>query len=38
MAEVFNKNLSEHQKIDFLSIDVEGLDFIVIKSHDFKKI
>ncbi|WP_211262105.1 FkbM family methyltransferase [Francisella persica] len=35
LAEVFNNNLSEHQKIDFLSIDVEGLDFIVIKSHDF---
>ncbi|AJI45711.1 FkbM family methyltransferase [Francisella tularensis] len=37
LAEVLNKNLSEHQKIDFLSIDVEGLDFIVLKSHDFEK-
>lgn len=37
LAKVFNKNLSEHQKIDFLSIDVEGLDFIVLKFHDFKK-
>ena len=37
LAEVLNKNLSEHQKINFLSIDVEGLDFIVLKSHEFKK-
>ncbi|OEZ33327.1 SAM-dependent methyltransferase [Francisella endosymbiont of Amblyomma maculatum] len=37
LAEVLNKNLSEHQKIDFLSLDVEGLDFIVLKSHDFKR-
>ena len=30
-------NLPKDQEIDFLSIDVEGLDFMVLKSNDFKK-
>jgi len=35
LKEVLEKNLSAGQEIDFLSIDVEGLDFMVLQSNDF---
>lgn len=37
LEEVLEESLPSHQVIDFLSIDVEGLDFDVIKSMDIKK-
>lgn len=37
LAAVFSSHLPENQKIDFLTIDVEGLDFQVIKSNDWSK-
>ena len=37
LEEVLDNNLSENQEIDFLSIDVEGLDFEVLKSNNFEK-
>ncbi len=37
LNEVLDVNLSKNQEIDFLSIDVEGLDFMVLKSLDFNK-
>lgn len=37
LEEVLDENLPSNQVIDFLSIDVEGLDFDVIKSINFKK-
>ncbi|MBT6440537.1 MAG: FkbM family methyltransferase [Flavobacteriales bacterium] len=37
LEEVLDTNLPRHQEIDFLSIDVEGLDFMVLKSNDFEK-
>jgi FkbM family methyltransferase len=37
LEEVLDKNLPENQEIDFLSIDVEGLDFEVLKSNNFEK-
>jgi len=37
LAEILNNNLPKGQEIDFLSIDVEGLDFMVLKSNDFTK-
>ena len=37
LEEVLDNNLPESQEIDFLSIDVEGLDFEVLKSNNFKK-
>jgi FkbM family methyltransferase len=37
LVEVLDKYLPNHREIDFLSIDVEGLDYNVLKSHDFKK-
>jgi len=37
LEEILNDNLPKNQEIDFLSVDVEGLDFIVLKSNDFKK-
>lgn len=32
-----NDILEEHGKVDFISIDVEGLDFIILKSLDYSK-
>ena len=37
MTEILDNNLPQNQEIDFLSIDVEGLDFMVLISNDFKK-
>jgi FkbM family methyltransferase len=37
LSEILDNNLPNNQKIDFLSIDVEGLDFMVLQSNDFKK-
>ena len=37
LAEILDDNLPENQQIDFLSIDVEGLDFMVLKSNNFDK-
>lgn len=37
LEEVLDENLPSNQVIDFLSIDVEGLDFDVIKSMNIKK-
>lgn len=35
LNQVLDTYLPKNQQIDFLSIDVEGLDFIVLKSNDF---
>jgi len=37
LKEILDVNLLENQQIDFLSIDVEGLDFMVLKSNNFQK-
>jgi len=37
LEEILDKNLPKEQQIDFLSIDVEGLDFMVLKSNNFNK-
>ena len=37
MTEILDNHLPQNQEIDFLSIDVEGLDFMVLKSNDFEK-
>lgn len=37
LEEILDNNLSPNEKIDFLSIDVEGLDFDVIKSINLTK-
>lgn len=37
LKEILNKHLPKKQKIDFLSIDVEGLDLRVLKSNDWEK-
>ena len=37
LTEILDENLPLNQEIDFLSIDVEGLDFMVLKSNDFVK-
>lgn len=37
LAEVFDKNLKPGQKIDFFTIDVEGLDLQVLKSNNWSK-
>ena len=37
LEEILNKNLPKNREIDFLSIDVEGLDFMILKSNDFQK-
>jgi FkbM family methyltransferase len=37
LTEILDRNLPVNQEIDFLSIDVEGLDFMVLQSNDFKK-
>jgi len=35
--EILNKNIKKDQKIDFINIDVEGLDYEILKSLDWKK-
>lgn len=37
LEEILENNLPKNQEIDFLSIDVEGLDFMVLKSNNFEK-
>ena len=37
LAEVLDQNIPPNQTIDFLTIDVEGLDLNVLKSNNFKK-
>ncbi len=37
LAEVLNEYLIENQVIDFLSVDVEGLDYQVLMSNDWSK-
>ena len=37
LSEVLDKNLKEGQKIDFLTIDAEGLDFKILQSNNWKK-
>lgn len=37
LCDILDKYLPESQKIDFMSIDVEGLDLIVLKSNNWKK-
>jgi FkbM family methyltransferase len=37
LAHIFEKYLPPDLEIDFLSIDVEGMDFKVLKSNDWKK-
>jgi len=37
LEEILDSNLPFNQQIDFLSIDVEGLDFMVLKSNNFEK-
>ena len=37
LEEILDTNLLEGQQIDFLSIDVEGLDYNVLKSNNFEK-
>ena len=37
LEEILDNNLPKDKEIDFLSIDVEGLDFQVLKSNNFEK-
>lgn len=37
LKEILDINLPENQEIDFLSIDVEGLDLMVLSSNNFEK-
>lgn len=37
LSDVLSNHLPKNQKIDFLSVDVEGLDFEVLKSNDWSK-
>lgn len=37
LSDILDKYLSENQKIDFISIDVEGLDYEVLQSNNWKK-
>ena len=37
LAQVFEKNLKSKQEIDYLNVDVEGLDLEVLKSNDWTK-
>jgi len=37
LSEILDNNLPKNQKIDYLSIDVEGLDFMVLQSNNFMK-
>ncbi len=36
LSEILTENVPAGQKIDFISIDVEGLDLMVLKSNDWK--
>lgn len=37
LSEILDEHLPFGQQIDFFSIDVEGLDFVVLKSNDFDR-
>lgn len=37
LSEILNKHLPENQVINFMSIDVEGLDLLVLKSNDWDR-
>ncbi|RYZ79979.1 MAG: hypothetical protein EOP06_26175, partial [Proteobacteria bacterium] len=37
LKEILGKHLPKEQKIDFMSVDVEGLDFEVLSSNDWTK-
>ncbi len=37
LEQILDENIPLNQEIDFLSIDVEGLDFMVLKSNNFDK-
>src|SRR5690606_16387194 len=37
LSEILDKHLPPNQKIDFLTIDVEGLDLQVLRSNNWKK-
>ena len=37
LSKILNKYLPKDQKIDFMSIDVEGLDMMVLESNDWKR-
>ena len=37
LSEILNKHVPEGQRIDFLTIDVEGLDLDVLQSNDWQK-
>jgi FkbM family methyltransferase len=37
LSKILDEYLPQNQKIDFMSIDVEGLDLMVLKSNDWKK-
>ncbi len=37
MEEILDQYMPKDKKIDFLSIDVEGLDFAVLKSNNWNK-
>ena len=37
LEQILDENLPKNQEINFLSIDVEGLDFMVLKSNNFEK-
>lgn len=37
LEEILDVNLPDNQEIDFMTIDVEGLDFMVLKSNNFEK-
>ena len=37
LSEILDLYLPKNQKIDFFSIDVEGLDFEVLKTNDWNK-
>lgn len=37
LHQILNQHLSAHQNIDFMSIDVEGLDYEVLSSNDWQK-
>ena len=37
LEEILNVNLPKNKSIDFMSIDVEGLDYTVLKSNNFNK-
>lgn len=37
LSKILEEYLPKNQKIDFMSVDVEGLDLMVLKSNDWKK-